>query len=111
MKVQNLDPLPQPNSYWYEQFSYGGVSYFVDMETDTSTTKTPSFHYGRYDVDATTGLNTQTVLGDADSGTWNTDGTITITLATSKLTQVANPDDPPTGTPPTAGSVHLRDPR
>jgi PKD repeat protein len=63
------------------------------------------FHYGRYDVDPTSGLNTQSVLGDADSGTWSPDGTITISLATSKLTQVANPDDPPTGNPPTAGAV------
>ncbi len=105
MKVQNLDPTPQPSSYWYEHFSYGGVSYFVDMETDTSLTKTPTFHYGRYDVDPTSGLNTQNVLGDADSGTWSTDGTITITLSNDKLTQVPNPDDPPTGTPPSAGSL------
>jgi uncharacterized repeat protein (TIGR01451 family) len=105
MKVQNLDPMPQPSSFWYEHFSYGGVSYFVDMETNTSTTKAPTFHYGRFDVNPTTGLNTQKVLGDADSGTWNADGTITITLATSKLTQVSNPNNPPTGTPPSAGSV------
>ena len=97
MKVQNLDPLPQPSSFWYEHFSYGGVSYFVDMETDSSTTKAPLFHYGRYDVDPTSGLNTQSVLGAADSGTWSPDGTITISLSTSKLTQVANPDDPRRG--------------
>lgn len=105
MKVQNLDPTPQPSSFWYEHFSYGGVSYFVDMETDSSLTKSPTFHYGRYDIDPTSGLNTQNVLGDADSGTWNTDGTITITLSNSKLTQVPNPDNPPTGTPPSAGSL------
>jgi uncharacterized repeat protein (TIGR01451 family) len=105
MKVQNLDPTPQPGSFWYEHFSYGGVSYFVDMETNTSTTKSPTFHYGRFDVDPTSGLNTQKVLGDADSGTWNTDGTITITLSNSKLNQVANPASPPTGTPPSAGSL------
>jgi uncharacterized repeat protein (TIGR01451 family) len=81
------------------------VSYFVDMETNTSTTKSPTFHYGRFDVDPTSGLNTQKVLGDADSGTWNTDGTITITLSNSKLNQVANPASPPTGTPPSAGSL------
>jgi uncharacterized repeat protein (TIGR01451 family) len=103
MKVQNLDPTPQPASYWYEHFTYGGVGYFVSMETNSSPT--PAFHYGRFDVDPTTGVNTQNVLGDADSGTWSTDGTITITLSNSKLTQVANPDDPPTGTPPSAGSV------
>ncbi len=105
LKAQNLDPIPQPSSYWYTHFSYGGVSYFVDMETDSSLTKSPTFHYGRYDVDPTTGLNTQNVLGDADSGTWKPDGTITITLSNGKLTQVPNPDDPPTGTPPSAGSL------
>jgi uncharacterized repeat protein (TIGR01451 family) len=105
MKVQNLDPTPQPSSYWYEHFSYGGVSYFVDMETDSSTTKSPTFHYGRFDVNPTTGLNTQKVLGLADAGTFATDGTITITLSNSKLTQVPNPNNPPTGTPPSAGSL------
>jgi len=105
MKVVSLDPTPQPSSYWYEHFSYGGVSYFVDMETDTSLTKTPTFHYGRYDVDPTSGLNTQNVLGDADSGTWNADGTITITLSNNKLTQDPNPDNPATGAPPSAGSL------
>jgi uncharacterized repeat protein (TIGR01451 family) len=105
MKVQNFDPTPQPSSYWYEHFSYGGVSYFVDMETDSSATKSPTFHYGRFDVDATTGLNTQKVLGVADSGTFAADGTITITLSNSKLTEVSNPSNPPTGTPPAAGSL------
>jgi len=104
-KVQNLSPTPQPNSYWYEHFSYGGVSYFVDMETATSSTGSPTFHYGRFDVNPTTGLNTQKVLGLADSGTFNTDGTITITLSNSKLTEVSNPNNPPTGTPPSAGSL------
>ena len=42
------------------------------METNSSLTKSPTFHYGRYDIDPTSGLNTQNVLGDADSGTWNT---------------------------------------
>jgi uncharacterized repeat protein (TIGR01451 family) len=75
------------------------------METDSSATKSPTFHYGRFDVDATTGLNTQKVLGVADSGTFTADGTITITLSNSKLTQVPNPSNPPTGTPPSAGSL------
>jgi len=105
MKAQNLDPTPQPSSFWYEHFSYGGVNYFVDMETNTSATKSPTFHYGRFDTDPTTGLNTQKVLGDADSGTWSTDGTIVITLSNSKLNEVPNPANPPTGTPPSAGST------
>jgi uncharacterized repeat protein (TIGR01451 family) len=105
MKAQNLDPTPQPSSFWYEHFSYGGVNYFVDMETNTSATKSPTFHYGRFDTDPTTGLNTQEVLGDADSGTWSTDGTIVITLSNSKLNEVPNPANPPTGTPPSAGST------
>src|SRR5207237_361623 len=30
LKADNLTPAPQPNSYWYEYFSYGGRSWFVD---------------------------------------------------------------------------------
>jgi uncharacterized repeat protein (TIGR01451 family) len=105
LKVQNLSNPPQPNAYWYEHFSYGGVSYFVDMETASDATFTPRFHYGRFDVDPNTGINTQKVLGDADAGTFSTDGTITITLSNSKLNQDADPAPPDTGTPPKAGSV------
>ena len=105
LKAGAFNPTPQPSSYWYEHFSYGGVNYFVDMETDSSATKSPLFHYGRFDTNPTTGLNTQKVLGDADSGTWSPDGTIVITLSNSKLNQVPNPANPPTGTPPSAGST------
>jgi uncharacterized repeat protein (TIGR01451 family) len=104
-KVQNLSPTPQANSYWYEHFSYGGVSYFVDMETATSATLSPTFHYGRFDVDPSTGFNTQKVLGLADAGTFAADGTITITLSNSKLNQNPDPTQPPNGTPPSAGSL------
>jgi uncharacterized repeat protein (TIGR01451 family) len=105
LKVQNLTNPPQPNAYWYEHFSYGGVSYFVDMETATDVTFAPTFHYGRFDVDPSTGFNTQNVLGAADAGTFSADGTITITLSNSKLNQDPDPTRPPTGTPPGAGSL------
>jgi len=94
LKVQNLSPTPQPNAYWYEHFSFGGVSYFVDMET-ASNPPTPTFNYGFYAIDPTTGINTEHVLGPADAGTFTPDGTITITLSNSKLGP----------TPPSAGSL------
>jgi uncharacterized repeat protein (TIGR01451 family) len=105
LKAHDLGPTPQPNSYWYEHFSYAGVAYFVDMETVSDPTFAPTFHYGRFDVDPTSGLNTQNVLGDADAGTFAADGTITITLANSKLVQDPDPTKPANGTPPAAGSV------
>jgi uncharacterized repeat protein (TIGR01451 family) len=103
MKVQNLSPTPLPNTYWYVHFLYGGVSYFVDMET--ATAGTPTFHYGRFDIDPTSGINSENPLGNADAGTFNADGTITITVATSHLTQDPDPTKPATGAPPSAGSV------
>jgi len=104
MKVQNLSPLPQPNTYWYTHFSYGGVSYYVDMQTGDDPT-TPSFFWGRFDVDATTGLNTDQVLGTPEVMTWSPDGTITIGLDESHLVQNPDPAGPPNGTPPSAGSL------
>lgn len=98
LKVQDLDPTPQPNAYWYEHFSYGGRAWFVDMETATNPLA-PTFNYGFFAVDPDTGFNTENVLGAADAGSFATDGTITITLATSKL-------DPDGETPPpSAGSL------
>jgi uncharacterized repeat protein (TIGR01451 family) len=104
LKVQNLSPAPPPNAYWYIHFSYGGVSYFVDMETSTDPT-TPTFNWGRYDVDETTGFNTENVLGTPETGTFSPDGTITIGLNTSHLTQNPDPTQPPNGTAPSAGSL------
>jgi len=104
LKVQNLSPAPPPNARWYVHFSYGGVSYFVDMETSTDPT-TPTYNWGRYDVDATTGLNTENPLGTPESGTTSPDGTITIGLDTSHLIQNPNPTQPPNGTAPSAGSL------
>ena len=98
MKVQNLSPAPQPNAYWYEHFSYGGVTWFVDMETASNPT-TQTFNYGFFAPDPTTGVNTENVVGLADSGTFTPDGTITITLSNSKL----DPDGPTP--PPSAGSL------
>jgi uncharacterized repeat protein (TIGR01451 family) len=100
LKVQNLSPAPQPNSFWYEHFSYGGVSWFVNMETRTNPTS-PTFNYGFFAVNPATGLNTQNVLGTADAGTFSSDGTITITLSNSKL----DPDGAGPKTPPGPGSL------
>jgi uncharacterized repeat protein (TIGR01451 family) len=104
LKVQNLSPAPPPNAYWYVHFSYGGVSYFVDMETSTNPA-VPTFNWGRYDVDATTGFNTENPLGTPESGTFSADGTITIGLNTAHLVQNPDPTQPANGTPPTAGSL------
>jgi len=104
LKVQNLSPTPPPSAYWYVHFSYGGVSYYVDMETGSDPT-TPTFNWGRYDVDETTGLNTEDPLGSPESGTFSPDGTITIGLDTSHLVQNPDPTQPPNGTAPTAGSL------
>ena len=100
LKVQNLSPTLQPNSYWYEHFSYGGVSWFVDMETTTNPL-VPTFNYGFFAVDPDTGLNTQNVVGLADAGTFSPDGTIAITLSNDKL----DPDGDGPKTPPVAGSL------
>jgi uncharacterized repeat protein (TIGR01451 family) len=104
LKVQTLSPAPPPNAYWYVHFSYGGVSYFVDMETSTNPA-VPTFNWGRYDVDETTGFNTENPLGTPESGTFSPDGTITIGLNTSHLTQNPDPTQPPNGTAPSAGSL------
>jgi uncharacterized repeat protein (TIGR01451 family) len=98
LKTQNLSTLP-PNAYWYEHFSYGGVNWFVDMETATNPV-TPTFHYGFFAVDETTGINTENELGTPDSGTFNANGTITIGLDPAKL----DPASAAIG-PPTPGSV------
>ena len=104
MKVQTLSPALPPNAYWYVHFSYGGVSYFVDMETSTNPTA-PTFNWGRYDVDPTTGINTEGRLGTPESGTWSSDGTITIGLDTAHLVENPDPAGPPNGTAPSAGSL------
>lgn len=106
IKVADLTVAP-PNTTWYEHFSYGGVQYFVSM--DTTLTPIPAFSYGWVHPDATTGLNLYDEIDPADAGSYAPDGTITITLATSKLD--LKPYDPATDTiahgapTPTAGSV------
>ena len=98
LKVQSLSPAPQPNAYWYAHFTYGGVNWFVDMETASNPTG-PTFNYGFFAPDPDTGINTENVVGQADAGTFSPDGTITITLSNSKLD--------PAGAigPPSAGSL------
>ncbi|MFN2544183.1 MAG: PKD domain-containing protein [Actinomycetota bacterium] len=106
LKVNNLSPAPQPNSYWYEYFSYGKVSWFVVMET-ASTPVNPTFRYGYFAIDPTTGVNTENDVGvidgsDGDTGAFNADGTITITLSDSKIDPAVGGGS---GTPPGPGSV------
>jgi uncharacterized repeat protein (TIGR01451 family) len=101
IKVADLT-APPPNTFWYEHFSYGGVHYFVDM--NTGTTPVPTFEYGRVDFDPTTGFTNYSTIGAADGGsTFSSDGTITIVLSNSKLNQY--PDMTTGAPPPTAGSV------
>jgi uncharacterized repeat protein (TIGR01451 family) len=104
VKVQTLSPALPPNAYWYVHFSYGGVSYFVNMETSTNLS-TPTFNWGRYDVDPTTGINTENPLGTPETGTFSPDGTIVIGLDTSHLVQNPDPAQPANGTPPSVGSL------
>jgi PKD repeat protein len=80
MKVTNLSSIPG-NGHWKTQFvpptlPSGVTAYFVEMTSDQSGNVT----YGYGNVGTTT-----TTLGTADAGTFNADGTITITVANSKV--------------------------
>ena len=75
--------VPSPNTEWYEHFSFGGVHYYVAM--DTATTPVPAFSYGWVHPDPRSGFNLYDGIGDVDAGTYDADGTITITLSTAKL--------------------------
>jgi uncharacterized repeat protein (TIGR01451 family) len=98
IKVADLLAVP-PNTYWYEHFNWGGVHYFVDMNTG-DVPAVPSFEYGWVHFDGT--FNRYTGLGTVESGSFSADGTITITLSTDKLN--LKPDGTTGGTPPTTGS-------
>src|SRR6266404_1429452 len=75
MKVANLSSLPA-NGHWKIRFLAAATTYFVEMTTDQSA----SVSYGYGNVGTTT-----TTLGTADDGTTNPDGTITVTVANSKV--------------------------
>src|SRR3954470_2922199 len=80
MKVTNLSSIPG-NGHWKTQFvpptlPSGVTAYFVEMTSDQSGNV--AYAYGNVGT-------TTTTLGTADAGTFNADGTITITVANSKV--------------------------
>ena len=80
IKVANLSSVPA-NGHWKVQFApptlpSGVTAFFVEMTTDQNANVT--YSYG------TVGT-TSTTVGTADDGTNSTDGTITITVANSKI--------------------------
>lgn len=80
MKVDSLDPLP-PDSHWRIAFVPPGApantSFFVQMVQ--GTTGEPTFVYG------TLSGGSFTVLGGVEAGSFTPDGTIKISVATSKI--------------------------
>ncbi|HEX7176967.1 MAG TPA: PKD domain-containing protein [Pyrinomonadaceae bacterium] len=82
MKVTSLTTLP-PNGAWRTRFTFGGVSYFVVMETDTSSAV--RYEYGDF---GGTGGSLRT-LGTAVSGTNSADGNIVITVNSSNVGNAA----------------------
>jgi subtilisin family serine protease len=79
MKVQQLNPDALPrNSSWRTVWTFGGTTYFVDMNTFGPTGVV--FEYGALDANGI--FQTQ---GAADEGSFTPDGTITITIAASKV--------------------------
>lgn len=83
IKVDNLNPAALPNGQWEVLFNTpDGKQHFVSMDTFTAT---PFYQYGHLEPDPTTGIPNIVVDGQADSGTYSTDGTISITVSNSKL--------------------------
>ncbi|MEP6821338.1 MAG: hypothetical protein ABI946_03210 [Chthoniobacterales bacterium] len=79
-KVANLNSIP-PNGHWKTQFvpptlPTGITAFFVEMTSDQNGNVT--YEYGNVGT-------TTTTLGTADDGSYNADGTITITVANSKV--------------------------
>ena len=78
MHVRELNPDSLPrNSSWRMVWSFEGATYFVDMNTFQPTGV--AFEYGALDANGI--FQTQ---GAADKGTFTPDGTITITIHSSK---------------------------
>ncbi|MGA9996674.1 MAG: fibronectin type III domain-containing protein, partial [Pyrinomonadaceae bacterium] len=83
IKVDNLNPTALPNGQWEVSFTTpDGNQHFVSMDTFGAT---PLYQYGHLEDDPNTGIPSIVVDGDADSGTFSTDGTISITVSNSKL--------------------------
>jgi hypothetical protein len=78
MKVADLNGALPTNTQWKIYFtSADGVNYWVDMETDGNSVV--SYNYG------TAANSIDTTIGFPDSGTYSTDGTITIGIANAKV--------------------------
>ncbi len=79
LKVRGLTPDSLPrNSSWRMVWTSGATTYFVDMNTFEPTGV--KFEYGSLDANGI--FQTQ---GAADKGTFTADGTIQVTVATSKV--------------------------
>ncbi len=76
LKVADLAAVPA-SGVWRARFTSGVTSYYVAMSSDADSSVT--FDYG------TQSGNLVTSVGAVDSGTWATDGTITMTIAMSKV--------------------------
>ena len=76
MKVGNLNPVP-PNSSWRTVWTFNGINYFVGMNNCSLSGVT--FSYGTFVAPSFT------TVGAADAGTFSADGTITISIAASKI--------------------------
>ncbi|MBV8895430.1 MAG: fibronectin type III domain-containing protein, partial [Acidobacteriaceae bacterium] len=85
MKVANLSTAVQPNSSWTIFFTApNGTQYFVDMNTDGTST-TPVFQYG-HTTTLATGTTQQNTDGTAEaSSKYTSDGTITIVVPDSVI--------------------------
>lgn len=76
LKVQNLNTIPA-SSIWRVTWNFGGTSYYIGMNSDTSSAVT--FDYG------TISGSLSTSAGAADSGSFRMDGTITMTIGLNKV--------------------------
>ena len=78
LKVHDLGTIPA-NQVWNVRWTFGGTTYYVAMKSDGSSTPNVSYDYG------TIASNMITILGAVDSGSYSTDGTITLIIAMSKV--------------------------
>jgi len=76
VKVADLATMPA-NGVWRARFTAGVTTYYVAMNSDADSAVT--FDYG------TQSGNLVTSVGAIESGTWATDGTITMAIALSKV--------------------------
>ena len=82
MKVASLSTVP-PNTIWKTEFTFGGKTYFVTMDT-TDNPVTPAFEYGHVEV-LPSGTRQQVTDGPADSGRFTPQGEIVVTISKAKV--------------------------